>query len=281
MEKPLVSIVIPCYNCEKTIVDAVSSALSQSYSNIEVIVSNDGSTDRSDVLVKEMIESDSRLSSYSQQNKGPSAARNLGLSYAKGQFILFLDGDDKLKETFVELGIELFTSNPNLTLVYSNMEYFEREKGLCPLPEFNMRTFLRSNCIPAFALVRTEQLRIINGFDESISLCEDWECWMHLLKQFNGKVYRIEEPQYYYRKKYSNDSIMDVNKDNQEKLKEILLYVFVKHQKLYSENSMSLHHLFHIGDEFEKLRRRYYNKWYKRLFYKVIKPSRYAEIYLN
>lgn len=281
LSEPLVTIVIPCYNCEKTIVEAVTSALSQSYTKIEVIVANDGSIDDSDLLVRDIMRTDSRLSIYYQSNRGLSAARNLGLSFAKGKFITFLDGDDKLKNSYIELGVKLFESRLNLTLVYSNMELFERETGIYPLPKFNIKDFLRSNCIPAFALVRTEQLKKIGGFDESVSLCEDWECWVHLLKVFNTEVHRIEEPQYYYRKRLSNDSIMDQNSGNDEKLKEILLYIFAKHQQIYYENAMSLHHLFQIQDEFIRFKQRHYNKWYKRIFYKFFNPSKYQEIYID
>jgi len=279
LERPLVTIVIPCYNCERTIVEAVTSALSQTYDNIEIIVINDGSTDRSDLNVREMMKNDSRLSIYYQQNKGLSAARNLGLRFAKGQFITFLDGDDRFRDSYIGLGVEHFKKNSNLTLVYSNMEMFERESGIYPLPKFKIRDFLRSNCIPAFALVRTEQLKAIKGFDESVSLCEDWECWVHLLKMFNTEVYRIEEPQYYYRKRVTNDSIMDQNRGNDEKFKEALLYIFVKHQKIYIEHSMSLEYLFMIEDEFFKFKKKYYNKFYKRIFYKLFYPNKFSNLY--
>lgn len=280
-ERPLVTIVIPCYNCERTIVEAITSALSQDYPKIEVIVVDDGSTDNSGQLVKSLMNEDSRLSIYYQENKGVSAARNLGLHFASGSYISFLDGDDKLKSSYISLGMDVFKSNPSLTLVYSNMELFEREKGLYPLPKFNIRDFLRSNCIPVFALVRTEQLREIKGFDESISLCEDWECWVHILKIFGTEVYRIEEPQYYYRRRFTNDSNMDQNRGNDEKLKEILLYIFWKHQKIYFDNDMGLSKLFQIQDEFRRFKSRYYNKWHKRVFYKLFKPSKYIEIYTN
>ncbi|MDF2476827.1 MAG: glycosyltransferase family 2 protein [Sphingobacterium sp.] len=281
LKKPLVTIVIPCYNSERTIVDAVTSALSQDYAKIEVIVVDDGSTDNSGQLIKNIMNDDPRLSYCYQENKGVSAARNRGLNLAKGRYISFLDGDDKLKSSYISLGLEVFESNPTLTLVYSNMELFEREKGLYPLPKFNVGHFLRSNCIPIFALVRTEQLRTIKGFDESISLCEDWECWVHLLKVFNTNVYRIEEPQYYYRRRFTNDSNMDQNMGNDEKLKEILLYIFSKHQKIYFDNDMGLSKLFQIQDEFRRFKIKYYNRWYKRVFYKLFKPSKHREIYMN
>lgn len=277
--KPLVSIVIPCYNCENTIEEAIGSALSQTYTNIEVIVVNDGSVDNSESIVAELIKGDSRLSIYSQTNKGVSAVRNLGLRVARGSFIVFLDGDDKLKDSYIDLGVNIFEKKPDLTLVYSNMELFERESGLFPLPKFNLKNFLKANCIPVFALVRTDQLRAIGGFDESIAFCEDWECWIHLFKQFNAEVYRIEEPQYYYRKRFTIDSALDKYRDNHRILREVQLYIFQKHQQIYVENEMSLDYLFILEDELGKFRRKYYHKWYKRIFYLLFKPKKYSKLY--
>lgn len=271
VEKPLISIVIPCYNGGATILEAVQSALDQTYENLEIIIVDDGSTDNSGTIVRELMSTEPRLSLYTQENKGLSAARNTGLSYAKGQYIVFLDADDKLKETYIELALTYHQKDGETTIVYSNMELFERETGLFPLAPFEIRLFLRHNCIPAFAMVRTDQIKSIGGFDESVILCEDWECWVHLLKVYGGNVYRIEEPQYFYRKRLSEDSILDKNKENTERLKKVKLYVFHKHQEFYETNAMGLDNFYRCEDELVKLRKKYYNIWYRKCFYKWFK----------
>lgn len=282
METPLVSIIIPCYNGATTIVGAVRSALDQTYKNIEIIVVDDGSTDSSGVIVREIMVSEPRISLYTQQNKGASAARNFGLHYAQGEYVLFLDADDKLKETYISLALSFYQDNPDTTIVYSNMEFFERETGLCYLEPFLIKSFLRYNCIPAFAMVKTEQIKAIGGFDESVVMFEDWECWMHLLKIYGGNVHRIEEPQYFYRRRFTQDSTTDKHLKKTDKLKEVNLYVFSKHQALYKANGMSLEDFYRIEDELEQLesfKKKYYDRWYRKYFYKWFKPKKYLAIY--
>jgi len=93
-EKYLISVIIPAYNSGKTILRAVDSVLNQTYKNIELIIINDGSTDNTLEILKNI--QDSRIVVLNQENSGPSTARNLGINTAKGDFILFCDSDDKL-----------------------------------------------------------------------------------------------------------------------------------------------------------------------------------------
>jgi glycosyltransferase involved in cell wall biosynthesis len=273
---PLVTIVIPCYNCESTVLEAIQSALNQSYKNIEVIVINDGSVDNSKEIIIQELSKDTRLTYQEQDNKGLSAARNLGLHFAQGEFIVFLDADDILKDSYVQISLGHYYDNPNLIIVYSNMELFERETGVLYLPKFEINLFLMRNCIPAFAMVRTSQIKEIGGFDEAVKLCEDWECWMHLLKCFNGEVLRIEEPLYNYRKRFSADSIMDQNKNNVGD--EVLLYVYNKHYELYKRYGFLISNLVRDRNQLKQIRLKYYNVWYRKLIYKVFKPNKYRQI---
>ena len=97
MEK-LVSVIIPAYNAEKYIRSCVESVINQDYKNMEIIVVNDGSIDKTEAIVKSMAEDDSRVVLINQQNKGPSAARNNGLQSCKGEYVFFLDSDDWIEE---------------------------------------------------------------------------------------------------------------------------------------------------------------------------------------
>lgn len=256
MEKnrfPLVSIVIPFHNNEQTLSEAIESAISQRYTHIEVLVVDDLSTDSSCEVVKKFVKQDSRVAMFANDGSGVSAARNSGLKRSKGEFVVFLDADDKLKETYIERALYCYENNSELTIVYSNMERFERETGVQFLDEFVITSFLRQNCIPIFAMVRTEQLKSIGGFDEKLSLCEDWECWMNLLKIFEGKVFRIEEPQYLYRKRFNSDSVMDRNANNGNEFRKAALYVFQKHQDFYIKHHMSLQDYYKMEDAYHAL----------------------------
>lgn len=102
MENPLVSIIIPIYNTEKYIYECLDSLINQSYSHIEIIVVDDGSTDNSLCVLKELSAKDSRLKVFSQPNQGVSAARNLALSKAIGTYVMFVDADDWIDPHTIE-----------------------------------------------------------------------------------------------------------------------------------------------------------------------------------
>lgn len=101
---PLISIIVPVYNSEKYLADCVASILKQEYSNIELIIVNDGSTDDSLHIAERFSERDSRIKVLNQRNSGVSAARNLGISVAQGSYIGFVDSDDAVhEEMYAEL----------------------------------------------------------------------------------------------------------------------------------------------------------------------------------
>lgn len=102
VSRKTVSIIIPVYNCEKYIKKCLESALEQSYANIEIIVIDDGSQDKSLDIINHIAQGKSNVKIIHQENQGLSAARNTGLENATGDYIAFLDGDDYLGELFIE-----------------------------------------------------------------------------------------------------------------------------------------------------------------------------------
>lgn len=104
--EPLVSILIPCYNAEKWLAETLESALAQTWDNIEIIVVDDGSTDKS-LAVAKQFEPDG-VKVISQANKGASAARNRAFQESQGDFIQYLDADDLLVPDKIELQVKLF-----------------------------------------------------------------------------------------------------------------------------------------------------------------------------
>lgn len=103
----MISIIVPIYKAEKYLSECLMSIQNQSYQNFEVICINDGSPDNSVNIVNEYAHSDSRFKLYSQENSGVSSARNLGLSYARGEYICFIDSDDIVDKLYLETLIHL------------------------------------------------------------------------------------------------------------------------------------------------------------------------------
>jgi len=127
----LVSIIIPCYNSEIYIKDTIESIINQSVENIEIIVVNDGSTDKS-VQIIESIE-DTRIKIINQENKGVSAARNNGFSVSKGDFVIFFDADDIMSDGFIEKRIQILKSNLDLDFVCGEVQTFSSDVKYVPI----------------------------------------------------------------------------------------------------------------------------------------------------
>lgn len=133
MKQPLVSIIIPVYNSEKFVEEAVLSAVNQTYKNIEIIVVNDGSTDGSQSIIEQLAAKYSSIRYFRQLNQGACVARNRGITEAKGKYIKFLDADDLLVSDALELQVE-FTEN---------LQPDEIVFGYCSVCDVNL-TFIRN-----------------------------------------------------------------------------------------------------------------------------------------
>lgn len=196
--KPLVSIIIPCFNTEKYISEAIASALNQTYPNIEVIVVDDGSTDRS----LEIIQSFGDRLIYEQINhQGACAARNRGLQLSKGKYIQFLDADDLLLSNKIETQLPLLESN-QADLVFCNGYLFGDNrpcrpvKSILNLPNpWGTDPFLyclKYNFGTNGPLHKREFLEQIGGFREGLIAAQETDLNIRLAFH-NIRILKIED----------------------------------------------------------------------------------------
>lgn len=101
-DKSLISIIVPVYNVEDYLKECLNSIINQIYKNLEILLIDDGSSDKSGEICDEFAKNDSRIKVFHKQNGGQSSARNLGLDKSKGDFISFVDSDDVLGENFIQ-----------------------------------------------------------------------------------------------------------------------------------------------------------------------------------
>ena len=113
MNEPKVSIIIPVYNVEKYLQRCIDSLRAQTYTNTEMIFVDDGSTDSSYQILQQAEKTDSRIRVFSQENAGPSAARNLGMDHCNGEYIMFCDSDDTVEPTWTEKMVEAIHKYPD------------------------------------------------------------------------------------------------------------------------------------------------------------------------
>jgi len=180
----LVSIIIPCYNAEKWIAEAINSALSQTYSPIEVIVVDDGSTDGSLDLIKSY---GSKIKWETGVNRGQSAARNKGFMLSQGKYVQWLDGDDYILPEKIENQVA-YLEKTGSDIVYGDWRLqHHRECGKVEFGKFiknqvheDMLFYIISeNLIHVMvALTRREIIEKINGFDEDLKAGEDTDLWI-------------------------------------------------------------------------------------------------------
>ncbi|MBB3170082.1 glycosyltransferase family 2 protein [Simiduia aestuariiviva] len=190
---PLVSIVVIAYNLESLISDAIESCLSQSYSNIEIIVVDDGSTDRTQDVIKRFDD----VTLVRQLNSGGcSSPRNTGLQAANGEFVCFLDGDDKYHPDKIVRQVSLLSKFEQCGLVVSNYMNFgaveESIDHFSTCRNISSLTFTDGWCvldaskaldilidenftIAGTPLYRRSLLGKVGGFDENLRACEDYE----------------------------------------------------------------------------------------------------------
>ena len=114
MEDVLVSVVIPCHNVEEYIEECIESIINQTYKNLQIILIDDGSKDSTFDIIKKWLMTDSRIEYYYQENKGVSAARNLGNSKIKGDYFSYVDSDDSIEECIITKKVVDEECNPVL-----------------------------------------------------------------------------------------------------------------------------------------------------------------------
>ncbi len=134
MQNKKISIIVPLYNAEKYIEQTIEDLITQTYQNIEVIMVNDGSTDKSESIVRKYAGSDDRIKIIFIENQGPSKARNVGLDLATGDYIRFVDADDRIPRDSMEQLMQPYLDDSELDLVIGNyrsipeMGYFTGDK---------------------------------------------------------------------------------------------------------------------------------------------------------
>jgi glycosyltransferase involved in cell wall biosynthesis len=179
--EPLVSIIIPCFNYGRYLYDAVNSALSQTVQSLEIIIVNDGSTDAETIRILNEIAGIERVKVIHQDNAGLPAARNTGISHARGEFITCLDADDTLDPTYVECTIALLVADLSVGFAYSYVRCFGDVDDIWLTHDFDPEEALYANFTAVSATFRRADWEAIGGYAPSMrGGFEDWEFWIRL-----------------------------------------------------------------------------------------------------
>ncbi len=201
-----VSVIIPVFNGQDCIANAIDSILEQRGPDVEIIVVNDGSTDDTGYICRSYAEK-KQIVYQEQENLGRARARNAGLRVARGEYIAFLDADDEALPGSLEKRAEVLDKHPEVSVVYSNFIVFEslgrppyhwvRPEDLSFLnsssnseyapvyligPDYCKIALENLNLLPSTitAMIRKEVFDLLGGFDESLPFAEDFDLWLRL-----------------------------------------------------------------------------------------------------
>jgi glycosyltransferase involved in cell wall biosynthesis len=182
---PLVSIIIPCYNGETYLEETITSALMQTYQNVEVLVIDDGSTDGSSAIAQKF-----PVRYIRQENRGLTPTRNRGIRECQGSYVVFLDADDRLRPDAIESGLRVFAENPECAMsvgdhlfVAEDGSYLADSNKKC-LTASHYEALLRSNFIEMISsvLFRKSALEKVEGFDTGLRVAEDYDLYLRIAR---------------------------------------------------------------------------------------------------
>jgi glycosyltransferase involved in cell wall biosynthesis len=200
---PLISVVMPCFNAQDYLREAVDSVLAQTYDNIELIVIDDGSTDRSLDLLQDYGE---RIRVIRQANRGPYPARNLGVAESRGELLAFLDADDWWSPDCLEKLAGALAAHPQAAVAYCGWQNVGKDGGRSDPyvpPDYELadkaERFLRAAApwpIHA-ALLRRPVFDAVGGFDLDLHSCMDYDLWLRIAVA--RPIVRVPEVMAFYR----------------------------------------------------------------------------------
>lgn len=229
IESPLVSIVIACYNHEQFVQDSIQSVIDQTYTNIELIIIDDGSTDNSIIQIQQMVECCkkrfARFEFRSRPNKGLSATLNEALEWCQGKYYSPFASDDLMIKDKTEIQVNFLENNIASVVVFGGVIMIDDNGTFLTkiLGKYRQYTFkeiiMHEHDLPApTQMIRLDIIKEIGGYNSSL-LIEDWYMWLRLSQE--GEVFYIREVFALYRQHNNNVShnLKEMHKGRFEVLK--------------------------------------------------------------
>lgn len=196
---PKISIIIPCYNHGQYIREAINSVEQCTDRNLyEIIIVNDGSTDAFTIEEMRRLANDG-YHVINQVNQRLGRTRNNGIRAAKGEYILPLDSDNRIRSAYIYESIKILDAHPEIAMVYGDAQFFGDQDKRHVVGEFNLQNMMVENQIDACAVYRKSVWEAVGGYDEKMIMgYEDWDLWMNMTFK-NYKFQYVPEIMFDYR----------------------------------------------------------------------------------
>ena len=263
---PVVSVIMPCFNDGKYILDAVNSVINQTYTNWELIVVDDGSDDSETKEVLKSINNE-KITIIYNKHSGVVKARNDGIAKAKGDYIVPLDADDIAESSLLEKYIRIIQSDHDIGIVYCLYEYFGMNHGIYKLPDYNIINMLISCCITNTSIFRKKDWALVGGYNSTMELgCEDYDFWLSIL-ELGRKVVLVPEILLHYRDKGNTGRTKKIDVEKEKIISDMIIN---NHLSLYKDHWLEYiiaerHKIIDLQKQIDELYKEKY-KWRIRLY---------------
>lgn len=227
-----ISVLIPCFNHGAFVGDAIASVRAQTFTDVEVLVVDDGSTEAATLRVLEELARGGVVVRRTE-NRGLPAARNLAARHATGEFLCALDADDRLAPEWFAKAVAVLDARPDIAFVSHWLETFGDERWTWAPERCDLPALLARNTVNGAAVVRRASFDAVGGYDESMrDGCEDWDFWLRLVKAgHQGHI--VPEVLFHYRRRA--DSMSRVMLEEQAYRRPLQALVS-RHERAYREH---------------------------------------------
>jgi glycosyltransferase involved in cell wall biosynthesis len=245
-KQPLVSFIVPYFNAGSTIQEAIDSIFNQDYSNFDVWIINDGTTDEQSVEKLKDFEGNPQIKVLHQQNAGPSVARNNAIKQSTAEFFVPLDADNKICSNALSESVNEILKSEGIGAVYGNFIYFGNRSGLKKQSAFSIRKALIYNQVDTCALISRKLFDSGIFYNEHLSKLglEDWEFWISVYSKSYQMVY-VDMDFFEMRVSDTSRTFQVANKN----LTQIKEYVYKKHIDIFSDEYQELFYDFKMIKE--------------------------------
>lgn len=227
---PRVSVIIPCFNQGQYLTEAVTSVLNQSFQDFEIIVVNDGSTDSETNAILRAF-SAPKTTVLETKNQGLGAARNFAIRASRGEYILPLDADDRIGESYIEKAVRILDEGSNVGIVYCEAELFGARSGPWKLKPYRFPDILLHNVIFASAMFRKSDWEMTDGYRAEFAYWEDFDFWLSII-ELGRDVVQIPEVLFNYRKHATSKTAVG----SRQQLDDAHAQIWRAHPKLFNDN---------------------------------------------
>lgn len=176
----LVSVIVPCFNSARTLLETVGSVAAQTYAPLELVLVDDGSTDGTADLIRRVAAEPGPLTTRAcfQSNAGVAAARNRGVAVSRGDFILPVDADDTIGSSMIADCVAVLTERPDISIAFPDREDFGDLKGVHVSGTFELERLRYFNQIPYASMYRRGLWSDVGGYRSNVDGFDDWDFWV-------------------------------------------------------------------------------------------------------